>query len=65
MIIAVNQLGLAAYIKMHGATLLQVRGKTFSFETEVPLSEWRVRYSNSCCFLHDTVLCELRQHLTQ
>lgn len=64
MIIQVHQLGLAAYVKMNGATLLQVQGKTFIFESTLTLSEWRVRYSNSCCCRHDTTLCELRQHLS-
>lgn len=61
--IAVNQLGLAAYIKMHGATLVGVEGKTFIFESEQSVSDWRIAYSNSCCMKHDTLVCELRNHL--
>jgi hypothetical protein len=65
MILAVNHLGLAAYIKMCGGQLLSVSGKTFTFESDRPLSDWRVEYSNSCCSRHDSILCELRQHLNQ
>lgn len=32
--IAVNQLGLAAYIKMGGSELVEVEGKTFIFESD-------------------------------
>jgi hypothetical protein len=61
--IAVNQLGLAAYIKMNGATLLSVEGKTFAFESEKTAAQWRVEYNNSCCMRHDALVCELRHHL--
>ena len=61
--ITVNQLGLAAYIKMHGAILESVEGKTFLFESEKSVSEWRVSYNNSCCMKHDALVCELRHFL--
>jgi hypothetical protein len=61
--VAVNQLGLAAYIKLNGAELIEVVGKTFVFETTKPLTEWRVQYSNSCCMKHDALVCELRPFL--
>lgn len=61
--ISVNQLGLAAYIKMSGAHLVQVEGKTFIFESDKSVSDWRVDYNNSCCMKHDTLVCELRHHL--
>ncbi len=61
--IAVNQLGLAAYIKMSGAELLEVEGKTFIFESEKSVAAWRIEYNNSCCMKHDTLVCELRHHL--
>ena len=61
--IAVNQLGLAAYIKMHGAELVEVTGKTFTFESDKSASSWRIAYNNSCCMKHDGWVCELRHHL--
>lgn len=63
--IAVNQLGLAAFIKMKGAMLESVEGKTFIFESDRPVTEWRVEYNNSCCMKHDTMVCEMRHHLKQ
>lgn len=63
--IAVNQLGLAAFIKMKNAQLVAVEGKSFVFETEISLQEWRIQYNNSCCMRHDTLLCELRHHLKE
>lgn len=61
--ISINQLGLAAYIKMSGALLKTVEGKTFIFESDKSVSDWRVEYNNSCCMKHDTLVCELRHHL--
>ena len=61
--IAVNQLGLAAYIKMKGAELLKVEGKTFLFKSDKSLHDWRVDYTNSCCMKHDTLVCEMRHYL--
>lgn len=63
--IAVNQLGLAAFIKMCGAKLVEVEAKTFVFDSDKSVSEWRVEYNNSCCMKHDTLVCELRHHLKQ
>lgn len=61
--IAVTHLGLAAYIKMKGESLTKVEGKTFYFESEKAVGQWRVEYNNSCCMKHDTMVCELRHHL--
>lgn len=61
--IAVNHLGLAAFIKMNGAELVRVEGKTFLFRSEKTVREWRVSYNNSCCMKHDTMVCELRHFL--
>lgn len=61
--IRVSQLGLAAYIKMKGHTLVTVDGRNFVFESERPVSDWRVEYSNSECAKHDAILCELREHV--
>lgn len=61
--IRVKQLGLAAYIKMNGAVLLRVEDRHFVFETSATLDSWRVQYNNSCCMTHDSMVCELRQHI--
>jgi hypothetical protein len=61
--VSISQLGLAAYVKMEGAELLSVEGKTFHFESPISLAEWRVKYNNSCCMRHDALVCELRRPL--
>ena len=62
--IAVNrQLGLAAFVRMQGAKLLEVEGKTFYFESDKTTEEWRVEYNNSCCMKHDILVCEMRRFL--
>ena len=61
--IVISQLGLAAFVKMSGASLVGIEDKRFVFESELSVSEWRVRYNNSCCMKHDTLVCEMRHHL--
>ena len=63
MIIQVNALGLAAYIKMRGDKLLKVEKKVFHFESERNSADWRLEYSNSECQRHDALVCELREHI--
>lgn len=65
MIIIVRQLGLAAYIKMQGEELVKVEGKDFHFTSKKTLAEYRVDYHNSCCMRHDSLVCDLRQHLKE
>lgn len=62
--IHVHQLGLAAYIRMKGATLLEVSDRTFHFESDKTVSQWRAEYANSESMAHDALVCELRQFLT-
>ena len=61
--VSVTHLGLAAYMRMQGAKIIRVEGKTFLFESDRPIGEWRVEYNNSCCMRHDTFVCELRHNL--
>lgn len=61
--INVKHLGLAAYIKMKGVSLLRVEGREFVFDSPKTVQEWRVDYNNSCCMKHDALVCELRHHL--
>lgn len=63
MIIQVTQLGLAAYIHMQGGVLQQVVGRSFHFESEKSLPQWKVEYANSESSRHDALVCELRSHL--
>lgn len=63
MIIQVNALGLAAYIKMKGDKLVKVERKIFFLESERSAVDWRLEYSNSDCQRHDALVCELREHI--
>ena len=62
-LVKIKQLGLAAYAMMSGAKLIKVENREFVFESELTESEWRIRYNNSCCMQHDSIVCELRKHL--
>ena len=59
--VSVRNLHLAAYMKVHGARLLRVEKGIFVFETNTPISEWRVSHSNSCCRVVDRELIDLRK----
>jgi hypothetical protein len=59
--VKVRNLHLAAYMKAHGARLLNVENSIFVFETNVPISEWRVSHRNSCCRTVDRELIGLRK----
>ena len=59
-IVETPQLGLAAYIKMKGGELLEVKNGSFRFKTYQPLKEWQMEYANSCCQRHDQELVHLR-----
>jgi hypothetical protein len=61
--IVVKQLGLAAYIKMHGHHLMAIEDRCFVFDAPGTLEEWRLKYNNSSESRHDSLVCELRFHL--
>lgn len=61
--IQVKHLGLAAFICMHGESLLRYENRMFIFASTRTETEWRVEYNNSDCLKHDTLVCELRHHL--
>lgn len=61
--IRVRQLGLAAYIQLQGCTRVASGNEDFVYLSDVSLEEWRVRYSNSCCMKHDSLVCELRHSM--
>lgn len=61
--IRIQKLGLAAFVKMKGATLIAVEDRAFVFESEKSETEWQLEYSNSCCMQHDALVCQLRNHI--
>ena len=62
-LLRVKQLGLAAYIKMHGVDLIGVEERTFIFNSTKTIDDWRTAYANSCCIRHDSLVCELRHFI--
>lgn len=60
MVVHIKQLGLAAFVRMRGAKLLQVEGKVFVFESDMTVTQWKAAYMNSECQQHDALVCELR-----
>ncbi len=61
--IQVTQLGLAAYIRMNGSTLVKVENRVFHFASTKTTAEWRTEYSNSESMRHDSFVCDLREFL--
>jgi len=63
MLIELKGVGLAAYAKLHGATIVSYNKpkRHFVFESDVSANEWMVDYFNSCCSKHDAELCNLRK----
>lgn len=61
--IQIGQLGLAAYVRMKGATLVKVENKIFYFESDKTVQEWRSLYANSESMQHDALVCDLRAFL--
>lgn len=60
--VQVTQLGLAAYMKLKGAKLLAVHGRSFVFETDVPLRQWHQDYDSSESKAHDAIVCDFRSY---
>ena len=59
-----KNLGLAAYIRMHGEPLIEItQNREFIFNSWKPLEAWSIEYANSECSRHDNTLCELRRLL--
>jgi hypothetical protein len=63
--ITTRDLGLAAFVKMSGCKLVEVKKqeKEFVFETEEDIKSWELKYMNSCCRIHDSELVALRKLL--
>lgn len=66
MIVEVRDLGLAAYVKLKGYSLLACENRVFRFECpeNVSKSELEIEYANSCCRQHDSNVMFLRQMMS-
>ena len=59
--IEVKYLGLAAYMKLKGCILIEVRNKIFVFDPKgKTYQHWEIEYANSCCRSHDENVMYLR-----
>lgn len=57
----IKNIGLAAYAKMNGYKLLEVRRNDFVFDMPSGVeNELRIDYANSQCSQHDVEICNLR-----
>lgn len=68
--IQTQDLGLAAYLKMHRSVckFIKYENKKFVFEStdsEMSLKDWEISYLNSCCKQHDTELVMLRNFMSK
>lgn len=63
--IETRELGLAAFMKIRGAKLVEYSNRVFVFESDRDLNVWRVEYANSCCYQHDTEVMSLRKFLNK
>ena len=57
----VKRLGLAAFMKVNGCSLLKFNNNVFHFESDKSINDWEIEYTNSCCSKHDSEVCELRK----
>jgi len=60
-IIELSGVGLAAFAKLNGASLIDFGKRKFIFESEKTEREWMVEYFDSCCSAHDSEVCNLRK----
>jgi len=61
--VEVKHLGLAAFLKMNNCNLIEMKDRAFVFESSISLEGWQIKYNNSCCMRHDSLVCELRHLL--
>jgi len=59
----IKGIGLAAYIKMQGDKLVDVKNKMFVFESDKTEQAYQIEYLSSCCSYHDAEVCNLRKLL--
>lgn len=58
--IYVKNIGLAAYMRGQGARLLGVADRQFGFESDQPISQWRLAYLGSVEYRADAQVLALK-----
>lgn len=61
----VSNIGLAAYMKMHGCPLVKYEDGKFHLESEKTLTQWKLEYSDSICLKRDQAIHDLRSYYGQ
>lgn len=56
----VRDLHLAAYMRHHGAQLVDFDGE-FVFDSKKPITQWRIEHTSSDCFKIDRELLSLKR----
>ena len=59
--VEINQLGLAAYVKINGGKIMGFQNGKFIMDTDKPEQEWEIQYMNSESFKHDSEVMYLRK----
>jgi hypothetical protein len=57
----IRDLHLAAYMRYHGAKLVNMVDGKFVFDSVKPLTQWRIEHSASDCFKIDRELMSLKR----
>lgn len=63
LVLEIKDIGLAAYMKMHGCKVLGYDGHVFQMQNSPEVKsfeDWSLEYTNSCCCTHDNQLLQLR-----
>jgi hypothetical protein len=62
LVLEINDIALAAYMKMSGCEFIAYDGSKFKFKnpSERSIDDWSLEYTNSCCCSHDNQLLQLR-----
>ena len=63
LVLEIKDIGLAAYMKMHGSKVLGYDGNVFQMQSNPEaksFEDWSLEYTNSCCCSHDNQLLQLR-----
>lgn len=63
--VKVKNIGLAAYMRLHGARLLSVMDRAFVFDTDRAVSEWKLAYQESQEYKADQQVLALKRLLRE
>lgn len=62
MVIKINNIGLAAYIRINSCQLIGYEDGKFLIESDKPIIEWKIEYDNNICSRRDQAIHSLRSY---